>query len=230
MNTTELIEAAPTQVGPFQGKAEKLLARVKGAVIDSPEKATGGADLLKYIKGQKSALEERRLAMTKPFREGVAALNAMFKPVETQLEQAQKILGEKMVAFQNQERLRLEDEARKEREKAKAAEEERMRKLREEQAAAIKAKDQEAIATTAAKMAEPPPVQTALPTKAPAVKGSTGATFQVRKTWTYQVTDANAVPIKYMAPDDAKIKAAIGEGARNIPGLYIFEKSIPVSS
>lgn len=46
-----------------------------------------------------------------------------------------------------------------------------------------------------------------------------------RKTWTFEVVNAAAVPREYLAVDDKKIRQAVKDGAREIPGVNIFEKS-----
>lgn len=51
--------------------------------------------------------------------------------------------------------------------------------------------------------------------------------LQVR--WDFEITDPHAVPIEYLSPDPDKIKQAIKDGVREIPGIKIFEKHINVS-
>lgn len=44
------------------------------------------------------------------------------------------------------------------------------------------------------------------------------------KTWVHEITNEADVPREYMMVDDAKIKAAIKEGMRSIPGVRIYQK------
>lgn len=47
-----------------------------------------------------------------------------------------------------------------------------------------------------------------------------------KRTWAYEITDANAIPREYMVPDEAKIAAvvrALGDKA-NIPGIRVMPK------
>lgn len=45
----------------------------------------------------------------------------------------------------------------------------------------------------------------------------------VRKVWKFEVVNLALVPANFLTIDDAKVKAAIAEGAREIPGLKIFQ-------
>lgn len=46
----------------------------------------------------------------------------------------------------------------------------------------------------------------------------------MRKVWDYSIEDISKVPAEYMMLDEAKVKQAIKNGERNIPGLVIAEK------
>ncbi|MFT3679816.1 MAG: hypothetical protein QM791_06145 [Ferruginibacter sp.] len=46
----------------------------------------------------------------------------------------------------------------------------------------------------------------------------------ITKTWTYEIENASLVPAEYLVVDEAKVKKAIAEGARTIPGIKIFQK------
>jgi hypothetical protein len=54
------------------------------------------------------------------------------------------------------------------------------------------------------------------------------AKVSFRDNWTYEITNASELPREYLCPDTAKINAAVKGGAREIPGLRIYNQPIPV--
>jgi len=77
------------------------------------------------------------------------------------------------------------------------------------------AKQQEALAETAAEIAARPPQPVH-------IKGDYGATAYLQERWHYEVTDPAKIPLAYLMPDDQSIREAIKNGVRDIPGLRIF--------
>ena len=63
------------------------------------------------------------------------------------------------------------------------------------------------------------------------VRGTFGATVSMRTTWSYEVTDKNALPMRYLMPDDAAIREALkardasGRPTAVIPGLKWVKQS-----
>lgn len=45
-----------------------------------------------------------------------------------------------------------------------------------------------------------------------------------QKKWDFTVDDSKAIPVEYLTLDEKKIKEAIANGVRNIPGVQIFQK------
>ena len=45
-----------------------------------------------------------------------------------------------------------------------------------------------------------------------------------QKKWDFTVDDSKAIPVEYLTLDEKKIKEAIANGVRNIPGVKIFQK------
>jgi phosphomannomutase len=45
-----------------------------------------------------------------------------------------------------------------------------------------------------------------------------------QKKWDYSIDNSALVPVEYMSIDEKKIKEAVANGIRNIPGVQIFEK------
>ena len=68
----------------------------------------------------------------------------------------------------------------------------------------------------------PPPVEAAPPTVEKTVRSSEGKATMV-KTWKHEVTDPDQVPREYLTVDEKKIRAAVKDGVRSIPGVNIYE-------
>ena len=47
----------------------------------------------------------------------------------------------------------------------------------------------------------------------------------VRKVWKFQITDESLVPRTYMEVSDARVKAAVASGLRDIPGVRVYQEN-----
>lgn len=59
------------------------------------------------------------------------------------------------------------------------------------------------------------------------VKKTGGTTVYTVKRWTFKEVDLNKIPREYLLLDTKKVNQAIKDGARDIPGLEIFEEERP---
>lgn len=50
-----------------------------------------------------------------------------------------------------------------------------------------------------------------------------GAKVTLRQRWTFMVVDEAAVPRRFLSVDEGKIRAAVAEGAREIPGVHVYQ-------
>jgi len=103
--------------------ARKALDIAQGTRIDSPAMLDIVAGELKTLKGRAKALEEQRVAITKPLDEAKKAVMNLFRPALDYLAQAEGVYKRAIVDYQ----ARVEEERRRE----QAAAEERARKERE---------------------------------------------------------------------------------------------------
>ena len=53
-------------------------------------------------------------------------------------------------------------------------------------------------------------------------RGVGGALTALKAAWTYEVEDITKVPVAYLQVNDAAVRAAIKQGAREVPGLRIW--------
>ncbi len=147
---TELVakSVATTESAAANTEASKAIALANDYVIDSPEVLAYATEDLRKIVTREKQLDEKRLEITRPIAAGITAINEMFKPAITGMQEAGGIIRRKVLSFQR------EEEARIEREKAElAAKQEKERKRLQaiaDEAAETARQAAEALAATAA--------------------------------------------------------------------------------
>lgn len=194
---------------------QSLIAAASKAVIENEEQLSVGVDILSEIKQRVKGVEAERAALVKPLNEHVKLINAKFKTVTEPLEEAAHILSNKVLARQRVIQA----------EKSRIAEEQRKQKEEELLAAAAK---KEAIGDT-----EKAEQLLDYASKVKAREISTGhGTFTeaksgITKRWTFEIVDLAATGkdgSQYLMLDSSKVREAIRQGVREIPGLRIFQE------
>lgn len=195
--------AAP-DAATLNNRAQSALAMVESMVIDSQETYELAADELKAIKAKAKTLEEQRTSITGPINKALKAVNDLFRAPGTYLEQAEKIIKGKMLAYTTEQQ-RIADEERRRAEAAIKAEQERLAREAAEREAAAKAEAdkllaegnadkaaevQAAAAIEAANLTATAQVMTA-PVVAPAVAKVSG--IATRGVWKAECTDKAAM-------------------------------------
>lgn len=190
----------------FETKAIAVIRREAGSLVDTAHSlvisdegsAITANDLLTFVATAKKKLEAQRVFLVKPLNDHVKNINAEFKEWVKPLDKADKVVRGKMLDFQReQEALRIEVE-----------------RLEAERLAAIPDDLNEALAEDLPDL--PTPVSRT-------IEGSQGST-SVRKTWAYEVLDEGLVPREYLTVDEGAILLAVREGARDIPGVRIYQQ------
>lgn len=177
--------------------------------VDSEAKLVDGTEILDWLRKKFKIIEERRKFFVQPLNDHVKSINAFFKTLSEPMEEADKIVSGKMLEWRKLERDRIEKEQARLNEEAR--------------------KKQEKLNATAALKAEKKgvPVES-IPVKeviAPVIQqqakfvGAGGFT----KFWNYEIQDETKIPISFRMIDEQKIKYAIKNGIREIPGVRIFE-------
>lgn len=183
-----------------------LEAKVNALVVSDQHSFEMGAEIVGIAKRMLATLEQARKGEVAPLNSQVSAINASYKVVTGRLQPIIKSTDEKMGAYQT--RLREAEElARKEAEKAR-----------------VKAEAAAAKAVAAGKPAPPPPPPAPVIPQAPAMAATSQGGVSMRGTWTFEVKNIDKVPRKYLTIDEAKVKALVKAGEREIPGLRIYEK------
>lgn len=191
-----------------QGSLE-LIERAQGIEIVDKETDDEAAEFLAQVKTARTRVDELRHWFTDPLEKQKKAIIARFKATDAPLEQAQRIVGGKHVAYQRQET----EAARKE--------QERLRKLAEAKHARQAARAEE-------KGLEAPPVIIPMPTiqAPPKTIHTPSGSVTTRSIWKHEVVDMAALPDAYKIADAVKLGKVVRAGVREIPGVRIYEEMV----
>lgn len=202
-----------SDLAELRTNAGHLLARAHGLTVSTREEAGQGADLLASLRSMIRQVEDQRKALTGPLNETIRKINAQSVEMSRPLKDAEASLRARLIAY-----------AVAEKRAAAEAAEEAARAEAEALAAAENAREAGAEDVAEAIIAEvaAQPDPAALAKVAP-IRSTWGAVASIRHTWTFEVVEFALVPRQWLTLDEAKVKAAIKAGVREIPGLHIFQ-------
>ena len=217
--TVETVAADPS-LQELAASSQSLVIDARSLVIQSPEAYEFAAAKLQEVKGRRKTLEDLRKSMTRPLDDAKARIMALFREPGDRLEQAEAALKRALVVFSDeQERKRRAEQARLD----ELARKERERLQRQADAAAAKGREERAavLESTAAAVVAP-----VAQTVAPKVAG-----LSFRSVWQFEVVDPAAVPREYLMVDEAKIRKVVAalKGDTVIAGIKVREERISTS-
>ena len=177
-----------TEVVQAQEQAAAVVVAARElAIVDEATNARG-LEMLATARRQAKNIDALRRKFVDPLNKHIKDINAFFKAGAAPLEDANRILSVKTRDY----RAKVAEEARKE--------EERLRLLAEK-------RHERAVEKAEARGEEPPPLMPIVPTVAAPAKtistDSARVTFVER--WSFEITDAAAVPRELCCPDEKKI-------------------------
>lgn len=193
---TELVTKDPALSG-----ADKLVAQAMLLKVETPEAASEAGNMLVQLKSWKTQVEQRRQFFTRPLKEHVKRIEALFKPMAEKLEEADGLIRKKVLDY---------------RAKAELAAREEQQKLIEKAQEAQASGDNDTALTLATQATELTAPQKSMLLD----EGS----MQTKKVWDFEVVDYGAIPHEYFTFDEKKVRLAIRSGLRDIPGIRIFQK------
>ncbi len=201
-NQMEAIAVPQLEIG-LAGRAKELcMVAEEFKIVD--EKTLGeAADLIRQILAAWKSLDDERDSYVRPLFTAEREYNNQFKAVQDPLRGAETTLKKLMKVFQREQQV---EHQRKEAELA--------RQQREAEA-------------VAAELNEPPPPPPPPPPPKPGpVRGAYGSKAILKEKWVHEVDDITMVPLKYLQVNDAAVKQAIKDGARDgaIPGIKIYDE------
>lgn len=191
-----------------------LQDRVKTIIVTDDASVKGASEFLGQIKLRLKRLKELRMELTKPFKDAVKNADNWFKTQEVPLEQMEFSLKQAIGKYMEAVQKKAEEEARKAEKARREAEEEARKKAAEAEKKGEPVPEPDAPSVPAEPVERP---KTNVQTEAGNVVTS--------KVWTWEITDEEKVPRKYLKVNDAEITKAVRDGSRRIPGIKIFQKT-----
>jgi hypothetical protein len=174
-------------------------------VVQDQETADGANEILVRITAGLKEIEKKRKSFTQPLNQSLKEINATFKGITEPIMAAKNTLSSRLMSWRVAEQRRI----REEQEKAQR-EEERRRKIQEAHAAKGHQVKEEIT-----------PVEKPMPF-------SVQDTTKTRSQWTYEIIEEGMIPREYLSVNSAAITRAVRAGVRDIPGVKIYQKEVPV--
>ena len=210
------------QLIAFQKRAEVYYNKASLFVIVDNDSYLASAEDLKQIKAQIKAIEDYRKSITDPINEQIKRIKAFFDVPINKLKEAEEVIKGAILKYQKeQERIRLEEQARlrEEDEKRRLELEQKAKKL-EEQGKTEKAEEVKQQAETI--------ITPILANDTVKVAG-----ISKMKVWKYRITNESLIPREYLIPNEKMLTqiAKSTKGALKIPGVEFYcEETIAAKS
>ncbi len=236
----------PPNAAAMTSRAESALAMVQSMVVDSAETYELAADELKSIKARSKSIEEQRTSITGPINKALKAVNDLFRGPGEYLDQAEKIIKGKMLAYTTEQQ-RIADEERRRSEAAIQAEQMRLTREAAEIEAAAKAEAESLLAAGDAEKAAEVEAAAAIESAslsatalvmtapAPQVAPAKAAGISMRSSW--KATCENKAMLIAFAADNPQFQnlldvnqTALNQLAKamrdtlEIPGVRVYEE------
>jgi len=201
------LETAVRQFDEARAKINEIAQQCKNIIVSNDDSLATAENLAKTAREVDKLIETKRKEVTKPLLDRKKEIDNFAKEITAELNDAVKGLRSQILTYkQEQERKRQEELRRIEEEKRKKEEELKAKLAAEEEIKPEEVQEFKEIRAEEQKLQS-----------APAPSG-------IRKQWTFELVDLNKVPHQYLMLDEAKVKAAIKLGVRDIPGIRIFQK------
>lgn len=225
-------KAETSQLAQFDKlKAEVIVfvEPIKAIAVTSQETADLALNTCKDVKALQKKVEERRKELVGPLNEQVKRINAYAKELTAPLDKAEVHLKGHLAKWEIElEKVRQADLRKAEEERKKALEEAESRKASqndEEDFEAMFMSDDERKRQQIIAQVEQQRVESEIHSQH---KSNVAHIMQTkvpgaRRVWTFEVEDAGKVPREFLCVDEKKIREAIRSGAREIPGVRIFQ-------
>jgi len=165
--------------------------------VENPEQEMESVDILAKIKATSKLLTAKKEEITRPLMTSLSKVRDLFKPRETELAEAEKIVKSKVLAY----RLEQEEKAEKERARIEARVEKGTMKAE----------------TAVQKLADIPDTKKTVVS----TSGSKLSTVVVQKV---RIIDEFSIPREYLVPDLTKITQAVLKEGAVIPGVEKYEE------
>jgi hypothetical protein len=233
-------------VSTLERESQAMAVQVQAMAITDADTYAAAGEWLRtvaaYLKKVNEVMGPIVQAAHRAHQVAVQQRDALLRPAEG----AKRILGERMAAWETEQRRRAQEAAaaaRREQERLEAearaaalAAEARLRKEAEDQRLAEAAQlEQRGDAVGASKLLEAPvpvPVVTPAPVFAPAPPVPVAPKVEgvsYRDDYDFEIFDPGQIPREYLVPDEKKIRAVVKamRASALIPGVRVFVRRVP---
>lgn len=183
------------ELAPIKAQVSKLENQATAVTIESQEGYESAIDLVSKLKETGSEIKNKKESITKPLNEALRNVRDMFRPIEDQFANAERIIKNKLLDYKRKK----DEEARAE----------------EARVAARVAKGTMKLETAEKKMDSIERVENT-------TRGQVGQ-VQIKKIRKVRITNQDEVPRKYLVPDMVLIRQDV-LGGIVIPGVEIYEE------
>lgn len=218
-----------------QLKADIILKVSPSLNIKVDDKPTMNQAVLagKEAKHYLKMIEEKRKELVAPLNAEVKAINDRAKEISEPILKVENHLKGQLTSYERvlekerqaeQERIDAENQKKREELEEKA----RQEKERQELAASFGLEDGDEVAQKRQELVakaeqERETAELDRQEKEQSKAVSSNRVSGARKVWKFDVIDASAVPREFLIVDESAIRRAVGNGAREIPGVKIYQ-------
>jgi hypothetical protein len=198
------MEPVRLRLRPYEDKIAAMVEQAGGLSVTDDASNAQAVEMANQAKKIDTAIETVRKALVHDPNEYVKGVNNLAKSFQGKLQGIAASMRGKIGSYVQ----RQEMERRKAEEAARKAQEELQAKIDAE-----------------AKTSNVEPVQIAAPVvpKPATIVRTEAGSASTRKVWKHEIIDEAAVPRRYLMVDESKIRQAVKQGVREIPGVRIFE-------
>jgi hypothetical protein len=188
------MEMAKQEIELIENSIKPIIKQADILVVETEDDVDTASQFLRKIKDAEIILEDKRKEFTAPLNTSLKAINSTFKEMKEPLILARDSIQVKILSWRKEEQRKKDEEAKR--------------------LAEIVSKEKEE-----GNLEEIEPVKLE-PEK---IKTNIGNT-QVRKYWNFKVFNVEDIPREYLQLNETKVRTAIRNGVREIPGLEIFQE------
>ena len=210
-STTSLV--SPADIEQMKSQQHDLVVKAEQFKLACPAEETEAYAVLGQLKSRITLVEKKRKEITQPLNTSLRQINALFKTLSEPLGEADRILRSKIGIFRRKQEAEAAKRQAVLQQKAADAEAEAAKlAARKRQTAAVQEETEALIER-----------RDELEQKADLVSAKVGDAH-VSKRWTFTIEDAGDVPRDYLVVDTVKIRQAVRDGERDIPGVRIYQE------
>lgn len=230
-DTPTLPVAVEQHAATVREETQVVQQQVDALTIVTEDDAREATDMVVKLAQTLKVLENQRTFFVQPLNQQVTRINALFKGLKEPIETANQAVRAKLLAYEQEKRRKAEEERKAALERQRKIDEENRKKAEAEAAAkaALEAEAKKGDVFAEAELeaqAEAPPEPVQIIAIPPMVQKGVQGTFgkaNTRTDWKYEITDPALVPREYLTPDLPTITQAVRGGAREIPGVRIYQ-------